>query len=193
MSHVDAPAGLRAARRASSIPLAILVVAVAVAAPSRAAPSSPPATPPAPATASSTPAGAERYVVELRVIEGSREGSGEVDARLGALSRDLKSLPFRTFKLKDAHTSVVGDGERVGLEIPGAALQQKPDKKARRFLVVSAHGRQPGGKLRFTLGIEALKFETLVSVPDGGTIIVGGPRGDNGNAVLFAFTARTQK
>jgi hypothetical protein len=145
----------------------------------------------APARAAS-PSG-QRYVVELRVIEGSRDGNGDVDARLGALSRDLKSLPFRTFKLRDAHTSVVGEGERVGLEIPGAALQQKTDKKARRFLVVAAHGRQAGGKLRFTLGIEALKFETLVAVPDGGTIIVGGPRGEGGNAVLFAFTARTQK
>jgi hypothetical protein len=60
-------------------------------------------------------------------------------------------------------------------------------------LVVSAHGRHASGKLRFSLGIEALKFETLVAVPEGGTIIVGGPRGENGNAVLFAFTARTQK
>jgi hypothetical protein len=110
------------------------------------------------------------------------------------LARDLKSLPFRTFRLRDAHTSVVVEGERVSLEIPGAALQQATDKKGRRFLVVSAHGRQAaGGKLRFSLGIEALKFETLVAVPEGGTIIVGGPRGDNGNAVLFAFTARTQK
>jgi hypothetical protein len=135
----------------------------------------------------------DRYVVELRVVEGTRDGNGDVDPRLGALSRDLKSLPFRTFKLKDAHTSVVAEGERVGLEIPPAALQQKADKKTRRFLVVAAHGRQAGGKLRFSLGIEALKFETLVAVPDGGTIIVGGPRGDNGNAVLFAFTARRQK
>jgi hypothetical protein len=145
-----------------------------------------------PARATPTPS-SERYVVELRVIEGSRDGDGVVDAKLAALSRDLKSLPFKTFRLRDAQTSVVGEGERVSLEIPGAALQQKADKKGRKFLVVSAHGRHAGGKLRFSLGIEALKFETLVAVPEGGTIIVGGPRGDNGNAVLFAFTARTQK
>jgi hypothetical protein len=134
----------------------------------------------------------ERYLVDVRVIEGSRDGTGEVDAKLGALARDLKTLPFKTFRLRDAQTSLVSEGERISLEIPGAALQQK-GKKATRFLVVSAHGRQAGGKLRFSLGIDALKFETLVAVPEGGTIIVGGPRGENGNAVLFAFTARTQR
>jgi hypothetical protein len=133
----------------------------------------------------------ERYVVELRVIEASKgEGDLDVDSRLAVLSKDLKNLPFKKFELKDAHTSLVQEGERVSLEIPVAGKKGK-DKK--RFLVVAAHGRQAGGKLRFSLGIEALKFDTLVSVPNGGTIIVGGPRADGGTAVLFAFTAKVQK
>jgi len=132
----------------------------------------------------------ERYLVELRVIEASKDGSGEVDKRLSGLAKDLKNLPFKSFQLKDAHTSLVQEGERVSLEIP---VLGKKGKHKKRFLVVAAHGRQSGGKLRFSLGIEALKFDTLVAVPDGGTIIVGGPRGEGGNAVLFAFTARAQK
>ena len=134
----------------------------------------------------------ERYVVELRVIEaGKGDGSdADVDEKLRGLAKDLKTLPFKKFELKDEHTSLVQEGERVSLEIP---VLNKKNKDKKRFLVVAAHGRQAGGKLRFSLGIEALKFDTLVAVPDGGTIIVGGPRGDGGNAVLFAFTAKAQK
>lgn len=134
----------------------------------------------------------ERYVVELRVIEASKgDGEGtDVDKKLQGLAKDLKNLPFKKFDLKDEHTSLVQEGERVSLEIP---VLSKKGKDKKRFLVVAAHGRQAGGKLRFSLGIEALKFDTLVAVPDGGTIIVGGPRGEGGNAVLFAFTAKAQK
>lgn len=134
----------------------------------------------------------EQYVIELRVIEGERSKSGDrtdpvVDKRLSTLAKDLQTLPFKSFTLKDSHSSLVQDGERVSLEIPG-------DKgKPKRFLVVGAHGRQAGGKLRFSLGIEAVKFDTLVAVPDGGTIIVGGPRGDAGKVLLFAFTAKAKK
>jgi len=139
---------------------------------------------------------AEQYVIELRVIEGERAGAGDkggdptIDKRLSALAKDLSTLPFKRFTLKDAHTSVVQDGERVSLEIPGDVGGKVRDK---RFLVVSSHGRQSGGKLRFSLGIDAVKFDTLVAVPDGGTIIVGGPRGTGGKVVLFAFTAKAKK
>jgi hypothetical protein len=133
----------------------------------------------------------EQYVVEVRVIEGERSKAGErgdpvIDKRLSGLARDLATLPFKSFALKDAQTSLVQDGERISLEIPGTS-------KGKRFLVVAAHGRQAGGKLRFSLGIEAMKFDTLVAVPDGGTIIVGGPRGEGGRVVLFAFTAKAKK
>jgi hypothetical protein len=169
---------LRTARRVSA-PLLLVLCAVVTLGPARAARAAD---------------GVERYVVDVRVIDGSREGDGRIDPRLGALARDLKDLPFKTFVVKDSHSARVAQGERVSLEIPHAALATKAGKKpAPRFLVVSAHGRQQGGKLRFSLGIEALKFETLVAVPEGGTIIVGGPRGENGHAVLFAVTARTQK
>jgi len=138
---------------------------------------------------------AEQYVVELRVIEGERAGTGEktaapsIDKKLGPLAKDLQTLPFKRFTLKDSHTSLVQDGERVSLELPPGENGQ--GKK--RFLVVAAHGRQAGGKLRFSLAIESVKFDTLVAVPDGGTIIVGGPRGQGGTVVLFAFTAKATR
>lgn len=135
----------------------------------------------------------EQYVIELRVIEGERgdkDGKPVVDKRLASLEKDLANLPFRSFALKDSHSSLVEEGERVSLEIPGDG---KKGKAGKRFLVVAAHGRQKGGKLRFTLAIDAVKFDTLVAVPDGGTIIVGGPRGAGGKALLFAFTAKARK
>ena len=133
---------------------------------------------------------AERYLVELRVIEGTPGAAGAaqtVDPKLASFSKDLKALPFKQLKLLDAHTTAVRSGERIQLEIPPGK-----DQKGKRFLQVAAHGRQAGGKLRFQLSIEALKFDTLVAVPDGGTIFVAVPRGAvaGGPALLFAFTAR---
>jgi hypothetical protein len=136
--------------------------------------------------------GAERYVVELRVIEGVPGAAGAsqtVDPKLAAFAKDLKALPFKQLKLLDAHTTAVRSGERIQLEIPGAPGAKGP----RRFLQVAAHGRQAGGKLRFELSIEALKFDTLVAVPDGGTIFVAVPHAGAANErLLFAFTAHSQ-
>src|ERR1043165_7232747 len=99
----------------------------------------------------------ERYVVELRVIEGTPGpgGAGQtVDPKLAAFAKDLKALAFKQLKLLDAHTTAVRSGERISLEIP----QAKDQKGGKLFLQVAAHGRQNGGKLRFQLSIDALKF-----------------------------------
>lgn len=135
-------------------------------------------------------ANGDRFVVELRVIEGTNQGDGKqvIDPKLAVFAKDLKVLPFKELKLVDSHTTSVREGERISLEIPGGA---KGGKK--RFLQVAAHGRQAGGKLRFQLSIDAVKFDTLVAVPDGGTIFVAVPKNRGGPATLFAFTARSQK
>ena len=130
----------------------------------------------------------ERYAVELRVIEGipGDNTAQIVDPKLSAFAKDLKALPFKELKLKDSQTSAIREGERVSLEVPGGK-KGKP-----RFLQVAAHGRQAGGKLRFQLTLESQKFDTLVAVPDGGTVLVALPK-KKGNAILFAFTATQQK
>ncbi len=136
----------------------------------------------------------ERYVVDVRIIECERSAAGQpaepqIDKGLAGLAKDLSTLPFRSFVLKDAHSSVVQSGGSLSLEIPGPS---NGPTKGKRFLVVAAHGRQAGGKLRFSLGIEAVRFDTLVAVPDGGTIIVGGPRAEGGKVILFALTAKAK-
>ena len=125
----------------------------------------------------------DRFLVEIRVIEAQPGGGAQtVDPKLASLARDLKSLPFKGFKLIDAHQTAVSAGERVSVEFPG---------KTKRFISVAAHGRQAGGKLRFQLSIAELKFDTLVAVPEGGTIVVAGPKHE-GATLMFALTARTQ-
>lgn len=122
--------------------------------------------------------------VEIRVIEAT-PGMAEkpaVDAKLKPLARDLRSLPFKAFELRDAHQKNMVPGERVSFEFPGP-------KGERRFLVVSSHGEQSGGKLRFQLTIKELKFDTLVAVPDGGTVLIGGPRHGK-STIFFAVTAK---
>jgi hypothetical protein len=121
--------------------------------------------------------------VEIRVIEAEPgpPGTPVVDPRLKAMEGDFRSLPFSSFQLQDAHQKVMQAGERVSFEFPGP-------KNERRFLIVTAHGEQAGGKQRFQLSIPELKFDTLIAVPDGGTILVGGPK-HGSNTVFFAVTA----
>lgn len=131
----------------------------------------------------------DRFLIELRVIEGTNgpaSAQQTVDPRLSRFAKDLKTLPFKELKLVDSHSTAIREGERVSLEIPG---RTKSGQK--RFLQVAAHGKQAGGKLRFQLTIDAMKFDTLVAVPDGGTIFVAVPKGQ-GPALLFAFTAHTR-
>jgi hypothetical protein len=122
--------------------------------------------------------------VEIRVIEAVPGVTDKpvVDKKLSALARDLKSLPFKEYKLRDAHQKNMTVGERVSFQFPGP-------KGENRFLVVSSHGEQSGGKLRFQLTIKELKFDTLVAVPEGGTLLVGGPRYGK-STIFFAVTAK---
>lgn len=167
---------LRAALSSLLVPLfamlaATLAAALLAASPASAAPST------------------DRFLVELRVIEGSGSAAGgaqTVDPKLARFAKDLRALPFKELKLVDSQTTSIREGERVSLEIPGLT---KAGKK--RFLQVAAHGRQAGGKLRFQLTIDALKFDTLVAVPNGGTIFVAAPK-SGGPALLFAFTAKSR-
>ena len=125
----------------------------------------------------------EKLLVEVRVIEATGgNGPVVVDDSLGTLARDLKSLPFKNYKLKDSHTAGLKDGEQASLEFPGKGA-------AKRFFVIAARGRD-NGKLKFQITIDALKFSTRFSVADGGTIVIAGPKTD-GATLVFAVTAKT--
>lgn len=131
----------------------------------------------------SAEAAPKRVRLEIRVIEATPgAGPQKVDPRLFALAKDLRAFPFKSYALKDAHQKVMSPGERVSFEFPGKGPKE-------RFLVATFHGEQADGKLRFQLTIRDLKFDTLVAVPDGGTLLVGGPRHGQ-NTIFFAVTAK---
>ena len=128
------------------------------------------------------PAFAGDSKIEIRVIEATPGmGGKKVDPKLKKLAKDLKPLPFKEYKVTDQHRKVMKARERVSFEFPGP-------KGEKRFLKVTSHGKQRGGNLRFQLSIQKLRFDTLVAVPDGGTILVGGPR-HGGKTIFFAVTA----
>lgn len=127
---------------------------------------------------------ADKFQVVIQVIEASRTGN-KIDPALKSLKQDLRNLPFKSYTVVDKHHVQVKQGDRVSFEIPGG-------KGKRRFLKVTAHGQQRTGKLRFQLTIDELKFDTLVAVPNRGTILVGGPRHGK-NTLLLAVTARKQR
>jgi len=121
----------------------------------------------------------ESYGIEIRIISAQPNGRG-IDPALRRYAQDLKTLPYKSFKQLDSQSKRLKKGETVSMQFPGAG---------RRFLKVRANGTQ-GGKHRFTFSIDALKFSTAASIPDNGTLIVGGPKHKAG-VILLAITARS--
>ena len=123
--------------------------------------------------------------LQIHVIDAARgKGAPKVDKRLRALAKDLQSLPFSQFELVDAQSKSLSKNERVSLQFPGK-------KGEKRFLRVTNHGPQRGNKLGFQLQIPEMKFDTRVSVPNGGMILVGGPR-HGSKTLVFAVSARAK-
>jgi len=125
---------------------------------------------------------ADGYEIGVRIITANPKGKRKIDRKLRPLKRDLKSLPFKRFIQKDAHKKILQSSEKVSVEFPSP--KGKP-----QLLSIQAHGKQPNGKLEFTLAIAALKFKTRVALPDGGTLLVAGPKHKK-ETILFSITAR---
>ncbi|MFH1812001.1 MAG: hypothetical protein ABIJ09_24900 [Pseudomonadota bacterium] len=121
----------------------------------------------------------ERYGMEIRVIS-AQPGTATIDPALKSYQRDLQAMPYKSFKLLDAHSKTLRKGETVSMQFPG---------ESNRFMKVKANG-QKDGKLSFSIAIDELRFRTSVRIPDNGTLIVGGPKYENG-VILLAVTART--
>ena len=78
----------------------------------------------------------DSYQINIRVISAQRSGAG-IDAALKPFARDLKAMPFKSYKLLDSQRKHIRKGESVSMQFPGP----------RRFLKVKALGRQ-GNKFR---------------------------------------------
>jgi hypothetical protein len=120
----------------------------------------------------------DTYGLDIRIIS-AQPTAGGIDRELQRYAADFKAMPYKSFKLLDEHTKEIKKGETVSMQFPGPG---------QRFLSVKATGAK-GDKLGFTLAIEALHFKTTVRIPSNGTLIVGGPRHEQG-VILLAITAR---
>lgn len=132
----------------------------------------------------------DAFELEVRVIEAEGNVAPYISPELRPLAKDLKGLPFSRFTLRDHHRTHLEAGEQMSFQFP--EVKNKRSKK-KRFLVARAHGEQRGGKLRFQLTIDALGFDTLVAVKDGGTVFVGGPKTADKKNLIFAVTARKRQ
>ena len=122
------------------------------------------------------------YEIGVRIITAKTKGKFKVDKALKPLSKDLRALPFKRYRQADMHKKVLKSAEQVSLQYPSG-------KGAPQLLSIQAHGKQTNGKLGFTLSIKDLDFKTRVALPDGGTILVAGPKHKK-ETVLFSVTAR---
>lgn len=118
----------------------------------------------------------DSYQIDIRIISAQPNGNG-IDPALRSLSRDLQAMPYKSYKLLDSHKKKMRKGESVSMQFPGA----------KRFLNVKAEGRR-GDKLTFAISIDALRFRTRASIPDKGTLVIGGPKHQHG-VILLALTA----
>ena len=116
------------------------------------------------------------YQINIRVISAQASGAG-IDAALKPFARDLKAMPFKSYKLLDSQSKRMRKGESVSMQFPGP----------KRFLKVKALGRQ-GDKFRFTIAIDSLRFRTTAAIPEHGTLVIGGPK-YKGGVILLALSA----
>jgi len=115
--------------------------------------------------------------VELRVrtAVGSKKGT-ELDPRLSDLFGSLKEMAYTHYQMTDDHP--------LSIELNGQAKVMLPGG---RTLVVSPKEYSAKGRPRVRVGIEIpeLKFKTRVWIGAGGTLVVGGPKIEDG-VLLFA-------
>lgn len=134
------------------------------------------------------------YSVEVKVIEAWRgatpTSAAALEPSLSSLEKDLRSLPFQKFKLVDGMQKSLRASEAFNLQFG------KP--QSRRFLRVTAMGRQDG-KIRLDVAMEQVaggkqknEFQSKVNIPVGGTLVVVASRQPVGdNVILLAISART--
>jgi hypothetical protein len=118
-----------------------------------------------------------QFTLKIRVIHALKSGSG-ISPSLTDLKADLAQLNYSGFKLIDGHTKKVFEREVVALEYPGS-----------RWLQVRTRGVKKGA-LQVSLKVRDLKFKAKVRIPDGSTILVGGPAHKGGNIILAVTATR---
>lgn len=120
-----------------------------------------------------TPAGSHvPHQWGVKIIYASND-RGADDPRLRTLSKQLSSLKFTNYQLRDEATFSLEPGATGQMELPNHGwLRLKPQ------------GDAPDGRLRLDIAMEPLQFKTTVAVATGATVAVGGPPFAEGTLIL---------
>jgi hypothetical protein len=130
----------------------------------------------APIAAASQPASQPVTVeLRLRVAIGSKKGS-MLDPRLADLYGSLKDFVYTSYSVKEDRT--------LSVELHGQTKISLPEN---RTVILTVKEYKPKGRPRVRVRIEIpeLKFATETTIGSGGTLVVGGPKVEDG-VLLFA-------
>ena len=130
-----------------------------------------------PASAPTNLPASQPVTVELRVRTAiaSKKGT-ELDPRLNDLFGSLKEMVYTHYQMTDDHPLSIELNAQAKVALPGG-----------RTLVISPTASSTKGRPRVRIRIEIpeLKFMTRVWIGAGGTLVVGGPKIEDG-VLLFA-------
>jgi hypothetical protein len=117
-------------------------------------------------------AAAEPVHLDVKVIYAHNKTTG-IDPKLKKLAKDLSSLKFTAYELKDEAA--------LQLELGSTGRVQLPTKE---WLSVRPRELADDGKLRVDLEIEKIKLKTTSTIAKDGTLAIGGPAYQDGTLIL---------
>ncbi|HSI02909.1 MAG: hypothetical protein ACAI38_00220 [Myxococcota bacterium] len=115
---------------------------------------------------------AEPVTLGVKVIYAHNKATG-IDPKLKKLAKDLSSLKFTAYELKDE--------AQLSLELGATGRVQLPTKE---WLFVKPRDIDQYGKLRVDLEIEKIKLKTTSIIAKDGTLAIGGPAFQDGTLIL---------
>ncbi|MEM6732175.1 MAG: hypothetical protein AAF658_11510 [Myxococcota bacterium] len=114
---------------------------------------------------------AAQVPLAIKVIHATKDGK-TVDPKLKGLVKDFKGLAFTNYSLLDEATFTIELGSTGRMQLPSKAW----------MTVVPVELK--GDKLKLEIGIKEHKFKTKVTIKEGATLAVGGPKYDRGVLIL---------
>jgi hypothetical protein len=118
------------------------------------------------------PARADPVTLGVKIIYAHNKATG-IDPKLKKLAKDLSSLKFTAYELKDE--------AQLSLELGATGRVQLPTKE---WLYVKPRDIDQYGKLRVDLEVEKIKLKTTSTIAKDGTLAIGGPAYHDGTLIL---------
>ncbi len=115
---------------------------------------------------------ADPVALGVKVIYAHNKATG-IDPKLKKLAKDLSSLKFTAYELKDE--------AQLSLELGSTGRVQLPTKE---WLFVKPRDIDQWGKLRVDLEVEKIKLKTTSIIAKDGTLAIGGPAYQDGTLIL---------